>query len=231
MAMFKIKLRNKISILIVIWLLVNCKPIDYNLPQFHYEYFPIEYNSSKEYFVTEISHTSLGKDTSSYFLKEIFSDQFMDSQGDTCYKINRYWKIDSLDDYEIKDVWSVKKTQRIVEVVEENVRFIKLIFPIKDYSFWDGNANNSQDEQEYYIENIHENYSLNGYDFDSSINVIQNYSSNLIEYESAKEVYVRDLGLVYKENLNLNINNGDILDVNYGTEYVQELIDYWISEY
>ena len=66
----------------------------------------------------------------------------------------------------------------------------------------------------------------------SSSNLVlkpQKYSyckSNQIEYESAKEVYANGIGLIYKENIILNIISGNISDVNYGTSYVQELINY-----
>jgi hypothetical protein len=39
-------------------------------------------------------------------------------------------------------------------------------------------------------------------------------------------VYAKGLGLIYKENIILNINNGDILDINYGSEYKKKLINY-----
>ena len=35
------------------------------------------------------------------------------------------------------------------------------------------------------------------------------------------EIYAIHKGLIYKEEINLNINNGNVLDINYGTEYTQ----------
>jgi hypothetical protein len=126
----------------------------------------------------------------------------------------------------IKDVWSTKKTQRSAELVEENERFVKLIFPLNNFTYWNGNALNSRDYQEYIIEDIHDVYTKNNFSFDSCVTVVQNYKSNQIEYESDKEIYAKGIGLVYRENIILNINNGNILSVNYGSEYFQELITY-----
>ena len=218
-------MRSFINILVIL-LIYSCEPIEYNYPKYYYKYFPVELNTSKEYFVTSISHTSFGKDTNTYFLKEIISETYLDDQGDTTFRIERFTREDSLEEFSIMDVWTVNKTNRSVEVVEENVRYIKLVFPIDEYLYWNGNALNSKEDKEYYVENIHENYNLNNYIFDSTVTVIQDFKSNQIEYESAKEVYANKIGLIYKENIVLNINNGNINDVNYGSLYVQELINY-----
>ena len=211
---------------IFFFLLFSCQTIDYNPPVYYTDYFPIELNSSKEYFVTSISHSSFGTDSSSYFLKETISELFIDDQGDSAYKLERFWKMDSLENFIIKDIWVIKKTTSSAELVEENERFIKMIFPLTKYSYWNGNSYNGRSIQEYSIENLHSNYFINGFNFDSSVTVIQNYISNQIEYESEKEVYAKGLGLIYKENTILNINNGNILDINYGSEYKKKLINY-----
>ena len=218
-------MRFFVNILIIL-LIYSCEPIEYNSPKYYHQYFPIELNTSKEYLVTSISHTSFGKDTNIYFLKEIISEIQLDNQGDTSFRIERFTKSDSLEEFIIKDVWTIKKSHRSIEISEENERFVKMVFPINEYLYWNGNALNSRDAQEYYIENLHESYNLNNYTFDSTMTVIQNFKSNQIEYESAKEVYANEIGLIYKENIILNITSGNISDVNYGTSYVQELINY-----
>lgn len=214
------------AIYFLFFLLFSCQTIDYKMPIYYSDYFPVEFNNTKEYFVTSISHTSFGTDSSSYYLKETIAEFFIDDQGDSAYKLERFWKTDSLEDFVIKDIWIIKKTISSAELVEENERFIKMIFPLSKYSYWDGNSYNGRGTQEYTIENLHSSYLINGFNFDSSVTVIQNYISNQIEYESEKEVYAKGLGLIYKENLILNINDGDILDINYGSEYKKKLISY-----
>ncbi len=204
----------------------SCNPIEYRKPVFYYEYFPVELDVTKEYFVLNIVYSSFGTDTNSYFLKETVSEIMLDNQGDTVFRINRFTKSDTLEDYVIKDIWTVKKTNRSIEVVEENERFIKMVFPLNEYLYWNGNAFNGREPQEYYIEKIHENHNLNDNIFDSTVTVIQNFTTNQIEYESAKEVYANETGLIYKENIVLNINNGNLSDVNYGSIYIQELVNH-----
>ena len=99
---------------------VACRSVDYSETIYFSEYFPLEINETKEYFVTNIAHTSFGKDTSYYFLKEVLSEEFIDSEGDLAFRMERFWKTDSTQDYSIKDIWHAKKTLRSAEKVEEN---------------------------------------------------------------------------------------------------------------
>jgi hypothetical protein len=49
---------------------------------------------------------------------------------------------------------------------------------------------------------------------------------NLLEYESAKEVYVTSIGLVYKESIDVELVAGNQNEISEGYEYFQELISY-----
>ena len=92
------------------------------------------------------------------------------------------------------------------------------------------NKNNLKEKwnliQEYRIESINIPYNVNGLSFDSSITVIQNYKSNLLEYENSKEIYVIGVGLVYKEEIEVLINSADSNDFSQGYEFYQELIEF-----
>lgn len=219
------KKQNNFIILFLI-IICSCKPINYINENYHSKYFPIEINQEKEFLVTNINHSSFGKDTVTYYLKEVISEKFLDLEGDSAYRIERFWKTDSMDNYEIKDIWVANKSLNFAQLVEENIRFTKLIFPFDVNVVWDGNAFNNQQSQEYRIESINIPYNVNGLSFDSSITVIQNYKSNLLEYENSKEIYVIGVGLVYKEDIEVLINSADSNDFSQGYEFYQELIEF-----
>ena len=219
------KKQNNFIILFLI-IMCSCKPINYINENYHSKYFPIELNQEKEFLVTNINHSSFGKDTVSYYLKEVISEKFLNLEGDSAYRIERFWKTDSMDNYEIKDIWVANKSLNFAQLVEENIRFTKLIFPFDVNVVWDGNAFNNQQSQEYRIESINIPYNVNGLSFDSSITVIQNYKSNLLEYENSKEIYVIGVGLVYKEDIEVLINSADPNDFSQGYEFYQELIEF-----
>tara|TARA_B110000967_G_scaffold89379_1_gene91948 strand:+ start:271 stop:933 length:663 start_codon:yes stop_codon:yes gene_type:complete len=219
------KKQNNFIILFLI-IISSCKPINYIDEDYHSKYFPIELNQEKEFLVTNINHSSFGKDTVTYYLKEVISEKFLNLEGDSAYRIERFWKTDSTDNYEIKDIWVANKSLNFAQLVEENIRFTKLIFPFDVNVVWDGNAFNNQQSQEYRIESINIPYNVNGLSFDSSITVIQNYKSNLLEYENSKEIYVIGVGLVYKEDIEVLINSADSNDFSQGYEFYQELIEF-----
>lgn len=221
----KIKMRIKLYFVLLI-IISSCKPIVYEETNFFYNYYPLHLNQVKEFFVTNIVHNSFGKDTTTYFLKEIITDYNINMEGDTVYRVERYWKVDSSLSYEIKDVWTSKKNLSAGYLNEENITYTKLIFPLSLNIYWNGNAFNNLGYQEYSIESLNIPFQLNNVIFDSSLTVIQNYKSNLLEFENSKEIYAIGIGLIYKEDVQVEINSGNISDINQGYEYYQEIINY-----
>ena len=178
-------MKNKIFFLILI-INLSCDPVEYSEVKSYQDYFPIEIQKEKNFLVTNIIHNSFGKDTSSYYLKEIITESFIDLEGDTAYRIQRYWRTDTTQTYEIKDVWTSKINLSAGYLNEENITYTKLIFPLSLNIFWNGNAFNNLDYQEYSVETLNTPFQLNNLNFDSSLMVVQNYKSNLLEYESSK---------------------------------------------
>jgi hypothetical protein len=221
----KIKMRIKLYFVLLI-IISSCKPIVYEETNFFYNYFPLQINQVKEFFVTNIVHNSFGKDTTTYFLKEIITDYNINMEGDTVYTVERYWKVDSSLSYEIKDVWTSKKNLSAAYLNEENITYTKLIFPLSLNIYWNGNAFNNLGFQEYSIESLNIPFQLNNVIFDSSLTVIQNYKSNLLEFENSKEIYATGIGLIYKEDVQVEINSGNLSDITQGYEYYQEIINY-----
>jgi len=221
----KIKMRIKLYFVLLI-IIISCKPIVYEETNFFYNYYPLQINQVKEFFVTNIVHNSFGKDTTTYFLKEIITDYNINMEGDTVYRVERYWKVDSSLSYEIKDVWTSKKNLSAGYLNEENITYTKLIFPLSLNIYWNGNAFNNLGYQEYSIESLNIPFQLNNVIFDSSLTVIQNYKSNLLEFENSKEIYAIGIGLIYKEDVQVEINSGNLSDITQGYEYYQEIINY-----
>ena len=208
----KIKMRIKLYFVLLI-IISSCKPIVYEETNFFYNYYPLQINQVKEFFVTNIVHNSFGKDTNTYFLKEIITDYNINMEGDTVYTVERYWKVDSSLSYEIKDVWTSKKNLSAGYLNEENITYTKLIFPLSLNIYWNGNAFNNLGYQEYSIESLNIPFQVNNVVFDSSLTVIQNYKSNLLEFENSKEIYATGIGLIYKEDVQVEINSGNLSDI------------------
>lgn len=160
------------------------------------------------------------RDTFSHQLKEEVVDTFEDNTGTLNFIVERYLRKDESEPWVVVDVWNTKMSDTQVERVEENLRFIKLVFPVSDNVSWNGNAF-FQDTSvvvgaevidfyqhwsaEYEYENIDQPEEINGITFDSVMTVVQSAASeNLVAHRSSIEKYARGVGLVYKEMLILD---------------------------
>lgn len=199
--------------------LSSCKKSDYEETKMYYTYFPTDIGSWIEYEAREIIHdASLGSDTTYYFLKEVITEEFIDNEGRVTFRIERFKK-DSLNgEYVISDVWYRNLTNSKAENVEENQRFIKLVFPIKKNKSWNGNSQNSLETWDYEYDSLHVERTLNNLYFDSTVMVSQIDNINPFQHQVAYEIYANYIGLVRKSYI--NIENGD------GRELELTIIDY-----
>ena len=120
----------------------------------------------------------------------------------------------------IKDIWNYTKTNTTLEVVEEDVRFTKLSFPVKENATWNGNALNTIGELNYTYDYINQSETINTTHFDNVLLVVQkdDKGKNAINREYYIEKYAKDVGLVYREIKDLESNtikvqNGVIVPV------------------
>jgi len=148
-----------------------------------------------------------------YRIKEKIEEEFTDSQNKPALALKRYIKkYDSTKTYDqipwtIKDVWQVNVSASRVEVVEENVRFVKLIFPVKQGSEWNGNVTNTIGEWEYIYDYIDKTEMINNVNFDKVLKVEQKEFRTLISYQYYIEKYAKGVGLVYREIKDLYSGN------------------------
>src|SRR4028119_2124332 len=73
----------------------------------------------------------------------------------------------------IKDVWNYTKTNTTLELVEENIRITKLVFPVKTDATWNANAFNTQPELKYKYLFTDQVHAVNGTNFDQVLCVEQ----------------------------------------------------------
>lgn len=191
----------------------SCKEETLEPPFLGYEYFPNEAGVWVEYEVDSIWYDDqFGNDTFNFEIRETIESKFIDNEGRDAQRIERYTRGNSSASWKIKDVWFANRTNVTAEKVEENVRFVKLNFPLKLDKIWDGNVTNTMDEQEYTITKLNEPYSINGMTFDSTVTVLQSDFITLVSEDYAFEVYAKNVGLVHKKYVStvLNQSTGSI---------------------
>lgn len=200
----------------------SCKKEDVTPPFLGYEYFPNDAGVWVEYKVDSITYDDqFGHDTFNFELRETIESKFIDTEGRDAQRIERYKRADSSATWKIADVWYANLTNTTAEKVEENVRFVKLSFPLKLDEPWDGNRFNTIEEQNYEVIEVNEPYSINGMSFDSTVTVLQIDFTSLVSEDYSIEVYAKNIGLVHKKFIStvLNQSTGEI-KTGYEFEYI-----------
>ena len=156
---------------------------------------------------------------------EVFESVFPDAQGRTSIRVERYSRLSDTIEWSLNDVWYATLTNFQAERIEENIRFVRLIFPVRKFSDWDGNAFNIYDPQSYEYVEVDEPYTNAYFSFDSTLTVEQAYTNNLLNEKNQYEIYARHIGLVYKKfkDVEKDFVTGEIVS---GTDYSYTLIEY-----
>ncbi len=197
--------------------LSSCYLEDTELPFIGYEYFPVELGRFVEYRVDSLWQDDpigqIGSGEVHYLLRDVNESNFTDEENRDAVRVERFWRQEAQENWSVKDIWHRVSTAEIAEQNEENVIFIKHNFPVKEEKSWDGNARNTlQSLQELYVQtsipeewsytykNVHEPYSINGFDFDSTVTVLQLDRPAIFGLNVfAQEVYAKDIGLIHKQ--------------------------------
>lgn len=193
----------------LITLLFGCKSENARV-DLGYEYYPAEPGMWVSYTVDSIwHHVDETSDTAFYQIKERIDSIFTDDEGRSARRIERFYRTSSSDPWLIKDIWMAAITPRMVEKVEENIRFVRLTFPVKNDAVWNGNSVNEMGTWNYSYRNVGEAYSTGNTVFAESAVVEQEGPINLIEQQKGTEVYARNVGLISKTLIYLET------DINY----------------
>ncbi|HNW69154.1 MAG TPA: hypothetical protein PKI01_02030 [Bacteroidales bacterium] len=183
----------------------SCKKETAEPVEMGYKYFPVNTGHWVIYNVDSISYNDFTGETDSfrYQIKEYVESVFIDNSGRTSQRLERYIRYSETADWTIKDVWFETLTASCAERVEENLRMVKLIFPVEESQTWDGNAYNTLGAQTYKFQDVHTPAVINNVSLDSTLTVIQKSSTTLISEDFQQEIYSVNIGMVYKKYVSL----------------------------
>lgn len=241
--MKEIQHRYGLLVFIAVVVLSSCKkdPSTAEVPDLGYDYYPATAGSYIEYDIDSTAYTPLPVDTiyAKFRIKEVIEETFTDNQGRPALKIVRYKKNYSPTipysqmSWTLQDVWMSNKTSTTAEVVEENVRFVKLVFPVADDITWNGNAQNTIGDWEYKYSNTDQPAAYGTLAFDKTVQVNQKKFVSLLAYQYYTEKYARGVGLLYKEIIDIksqhNVNLPIMDRIEEGVVYKQTIVDYHIN--
>lgn len=180
------------------------------------EYFPLEVG---KYIIYEVDSTIFDPtgDTTVYFsktfVKEEITDTLLDNVGNTLYRVERLQRQADTLPWQIHKVLTLSKTEEQAIRTEDNLRFIKLTFPIKKNNSWNGLvhfdparivtvAGESIEmfkNWDYRIESVDEPETIGALNFDKIATLQEADNENNLELRISREKYAKDVGLVYAE--------------------------------
>ncbi len=179
------------------------------------DYYPITIGKYVVYDVDSTVYNDLTQTTIlyQYRIKEKFTEYFTDNEGKKAIRIERYIKkydpnksYDSIP-YVIKEVWMANADESKIQVVESNIRYTKLIFPVKQNATWNGNASNILGQLMYSYSYIDQAQTINNVKLNSVLLVQQQNDETLISKQYYIEKYAKGVGLVYREIQDIYSNN------------------------
>lgn len=183
------------------------------------DYYPLQIGKYIIYRMDSLKYTNVGSEETitSYLAKEVVEDSITDNLGRPSFRVIRY-----LSDTTGTQEWApsiafmVTPTFNAVEVVENNLRFIKLVTPVQDYITWKGNAyidTKSDNSPVPYMDDWNYTYANTGQPYDVLggtvpeavvVNEIDETTGNMNTYSQttfSREVYGKGIGLIYKRFL------------------------------
>lgn len=226
-------MKNTIYLIIFLLVLSSCHDTEMEPDNsiYGYEYFPLSTGTYQIYEVAQTDYLNSGEViVSDYQIRHEIAESFISANEET-FIINRFTRVNQDNDWEYLNTWQSKRTKFNAIVSEGNLALLKLTFPVKAGSTWNGNSFNTLDTDTYIIDSLNFAFELNGQDFDNTLTVIQADNQDFIVAQDKRfEIYGKQIGLIYKEVINLNYcADENCLGqeiVETGIEYRQSLIDY-----
>jgi hypothetical protein len=212
---------NKSVSIVVLYFLIlsgisSCSKDPGSVPDMGFNYFPDKVGTYVVYNVDSIVYNRNNMnypaviDTFKFQIKEKIESIYTDNEGRPTMRLERYVKYfnDTIPysnmNWILRDIWAQNKNLRTAEKVEENIRFIKLLFPVKEGQEWNGNSQNTNGEENYKYAFFDQRRTIGNILFDSVLQVTQQDESSLVRKIYYEEKYARNVGLIYKRVIDVD---------------------------
>ena len=219
------------ALVIGIYACDSSSPIE-TVPDMSKDYFPTKKGYYQIYDIDEIIYALGDPDTFKYQLKAVQIDSFLNTEGTYTYVIHRSIRKDATEPWVYKDTWSSRIVNNQAIDGEENIDYVKLIFPVQVGIRWNGNAYNSLGIEEFEIQRA-ESKIINDVTYPDCITIKQKDNQDFIVYlDQRYESYAKNVGLVYDEITQLtyctDTNKGCIGQqiIEEGVIYKQTIVEY-----
>jgi hypothetical protein len=165
-----------------------------------YDYYPLDIGRYVIYDVYDTTYNGIVRSDSLYQLKELIYSSFQEGDEQK-YVLHQYFK--KTTDAEWPDqpdsVWTLVNTSNQLVRTENNIPYIKLVFPVKDNITWNGNARNIYDAQIYTMKDVDLPYTVSNLSYGQCLKVEISNTKSLVSKDDRYEIYSRGIGPIKKE--------------------------------
>jgi hypothetical protein len=208
-------MRRGCFLFILIGAIAACSSEDPVNPDTGLSYFPLKTGKSWIYQVEETTITQSIESVANYDLRVTVTDSTKNSSGGYTYILHREKKASNTSPWQPLDTWSASLLINQMTQNESNTVFVKLIFPPASGLKWNGNQYNNlpdngnvfngKDSETYQVTDFDKSIALEtGLEYPKTLTVIQNnFTDDIVGRDERSEVYARDVGLIYKEVIQL----------------------------
>jgi hypothetical protein len=179
---------------------VGCTPDEQPVSDTGKAYIPLQVGNFQIYDVDETNYFPLeDPEELHYQVKTEVVDSFEHTEGSYTYVVHRSRRDSENNPWTYVDSWSVRVTDLEAIVNENNISFVKMVFPVAVGKKWNGNAYNASEEDEYEMTVVNQPYQVGDTQFENTVTVDQENRVDLLFNDRRFEVYAKDIGLIYHE--------------------------------
>jgi hypothetical protein len=208
------------TLVVLFFLLNSCSKTNPLVTDTPADYYPMHVGNYIIYRMDSLKYINVGsKDTVvSYLAKEVVEDSITDNLGRPSYRVVRYLSdTNGLSSWTPSIAYMVTPTRGSVEVVENNLRYIKMVTPVQDGISWLGNIyidTKSAESQVPYMDGWNYTYAETGMPYDVlagtipetvTVNEVNSVTGlgdgSYTQTLYSAEIYGKNIGLIYKRFL------------------------------
>ena len=154
--------------------------------------------------------------------------------GKPAYRIIRYRRPSEAQPWQADSIWAARIVNGEAIRTENGRDFVQLVFPLTNLLTWDSNHRNNLGSINLTARNVGQPYRVLAKPFDETVTVSAQPDSTLISLTKHLDVYARQIGLIYKERVNLQFCIASPActghsQIDYGTQQIYRIRTYGID--
>ncbi len=197
-------------------------------------FYPLAIGNFWIYDVERIEIKALENDTAIFQLREVITDTIVSALGDITYLLNRETRETENDPWSADSLWTVRNTGQSLVVTENNVPFVKLVFPVVEGQTWDGNTFNNKGNKSYRFDpvvssDLPEEFQGSSDSIRFIKTTISDITSAIVGTDRRFEIYADGIGLIEKDYFSISLCTADcdqVGDTLGGLVLSQQLLEF-----